>query len=143
MFYFFTYSAFIGFIQNLKCMKALLIDDNEEMTDLLRTYLELKGRISCTVTNSGKDGLHKILNDSHDVILLDMAMAGFSGFDVIKALEQRGKLRDHKIIVLTASSITDEDLSAILARGVAACVKKPVDLSYLLDVVRSYSKTPN
>jgi DNA-binding response OmpR family regulator len=64
-------------------------------------------------------------------------MPDFSGLDLINSLEKNGKLKEHKIIVLTASSVTDEELKVILERGVFTAMKKPVDLSYLLEVIKS------
>jgi DNA-binding response OmpR family regulator len=95
-------------------MKVLLIDDNAEITEMLSQYLALKG-CNCTISNNGKDGLNQILS---------------------KKLEKRGKLKEHKIIVLTASSVTDEELTNILDKGVVTALKKPVDLSRLFEVVR-------
>jgi len=120
-------------------MKALLIDDNEEITEMLSQYLTLKG-FDCTVSSNGTDGLNQILSKKHDVVILDIAMPEFSGIDLINSLEKKGKIKEHKIIVLTASSVTDEELANILDKGVVATMKKPVDLSHLLEVVRICSQ---
>ena len=117
-------------------MKALLIDDNEQITEMLAQYLTLKG-YDCTISNDGKNGLDHILSKNYDIILLDIAMPEFSGIDVIETLEKKGMLRELKIIVLTASSVTDEEMADLLERGVLVTMKKPVNLSRLLEVVRN------
>ena len=117
-------------------MKALLIDDNEQITEMLAQYLTLKG-YDCTISNDGKNGLDQILSKNYDIILLDIAMPEFSGIDVIETLEKKGMLRELKIIVLTASSVTDEEMADLLERGVLVTMKKPVNLSRLLEVVRN------
>jgi DNA-binding response OmpR family regulator len=117
-------------------MNALLIDDNEEITELLTQYLTLKG-CDCTVINNGREGLDQILSKKHDVVILDIAMPEFSGIDIINSLEKMDKLKEHKIIVLSASSVTEEELANILNKGVVKVMKKPIDLSDLLEVVRS------
>jgi len=117
-------------------MKALLIDDNEQITEMLAQYLTLKG-YDCTISNDGKNGLDHILSKNYDIILLDIAMPEFSGIDVIETLEKKGMLRGLKIIVLTASSVTDEEMADLLERGVLVTMKKPVNLSRLLEVVRN------
>src|SRR5438445_5215036 len=117
-------------------MKALLIDDNEQITEMLAQYLTLKG-YDCIISNDGKNGLDQILSKNYDIILLDIAMPEFSGIDVIETLEKKGMLRELKIIVLTASSVTDEEMADLLERGVLVTMKKPVNLSRLLELVRN------
>ena len=64
-------------------MKVLIIDDNQDITDLLSKFLKSKG-IENTVANDPFDGLDRIKNEKYDIILLDMSMPEFSGIPVIK-----------------------------------------------------------
>ena len=84
-------------------MKILIVDDNEQITKMLTTFLELNDH-ECTVANDGNDGLKIIKENRHDVILLDLAMPEFDGYSVIKDLEENDLLKEHKIIVFTAST---------------------------------------
>lgn len=117
-------------------MKILLVDDNHDISDMLSQYLEIKG-YDCTVSNSGRNGLNLILQEKFDVILLDLAMPEFSGYDIIKALQKKNSLSDYKIIVLTASSITDKEIDELTNGGVRACLKKPVRLEELIQTISS------
>ncbi|GAG90962.1 unnamed protein product [marine sediment metagenome] len=85
-----------------KSLEILIIDDNEQITKMLTTFLELKEH-KCTIANDGKEGLNIIKENRHDVTLLDLAMPEFDGYSVIKDLEESNSLKDHKIIVFTAS----------------------------------------
>jgi len=87
-------------------MHLLLIEDNDSISGMIAQYLRLKGH-DCIVADNGKDGLAQILSNNYDVALLDLAMPEFSGYDVIESLETTGKLKEQKLIVLTASSITE------------------------------------
>ncbi len=93
--------------EEMKSLEVLIIDDNEQITKMLNTFLELKEH-KCTVANDGKEGLAIIKENRHDVILLDLAMPEFDGYAVIKDLEENKMLEDYKIIVFTASTITEE-----------------------------------
>jgi len=117
-------------------MRGLLIDDNTEITDMMGQFLTLHG-YDCIVSNNAEEGLQQILDKNYDFVLLDMAMPEISGIDVIEFLEKRGELTKQKIIVLTASAVTDEELADLLMRGVSKCLKKPIDLNRLLDVIKS------
>lgn len=115
----------------LENLEILIIDDNEQITKMLTTFLELKEH-KCTVANDGKEGLALIKENRHDVILLDLAMPEFDGYSVIDDLEKNNMLKDHKIIVFTASTITQEELDGIVNRGVSSYILKPIDIDILL-----------
>jgi two-component system OmpR family response regulator len=113
-----------------KEMKILIVDDNEQITKMLSTFLELKEH-QCTIANDGNEGLKQIKANNYDVILLDLAMPEFDGYSVIKNLEESDTLKDHKIIVFTASTITQEELENLVKRGVTAYLLKPIDIDLL------------
>jgi len=117
-----------------KSLKILIVDDNEQITKMLTTFLELKEQ-SCTVANDGKEGLKIIKENNHDVILLDLAMPEFDGYAVIKDLEDNNLLKDHKIIVFTASTITQEELDKLVVREVNSYILKPIDIDTLLSKI--------
>ena len=114
--------------------RILVIEDNKSISDMLQMLLEGED-YDCTVSNDGRNGLTLIENQKFDAILLDIAMPGFSGLDVIDSLEKNGKLKENKVIILTASAIGDESFDKLKQRGVFAILKKPVDMDLLLDTI--------
>ncbi len=120
--------------EEMKSLEILIIDDNEQITKMLTTFLELKEH-KCTVANDGKEGLMIIKESKHDVVLLDLAMPEFDGFSVIKDLEENNMLKDHKVIVFTASTITEEELDVLVDRGVSSYILKPIDIDLLLSKI--------
>ena len=114
--------------------KILIIDDNIDISDMLAQYLEIKGH-NCTVSNNGRNGLNLITQEKFDLVLLDLAMPDFSGYDIMTSLIKNGRIGDVKIIVLTASSVTDAEMDAFIAKGVKACIKKPVRLEELVRTI--------
>jgi len=117
--------------EETKSLKILIVDDNEQITKMLTTFLQLKEQ-SCTVANDGKEGLKLIKENDHDVVLLDLAMPEFDGYAVIKDLEDNNLLKDRKIIVFTASTITQDELDQLVVRGVKSYILKPIDIDVLL-----------
>jgi DNA-binding response OmpR family regulator len=112
-------------------LNILIIDDNEQITKMLTTFLELKNH-NCTVTNEGKQGLTLIQEEKFDVVLLDLAMPEFDGYAVINALESKDMLKNSKIIVFTASTISQKELDKLVSRGVNSYILKPIDIDLLL-----------
>jgi DNA-binding response OmpR family regulator len=59
-------------------MKLLIIDDNLDITNVIKFYCESKD-INCHITNDGRDGLTKIHENNYKLILVDVAMPEFTG----------------------------------------------------------------
>ncbi|MCH8915936.1 MAG: response regulator transcription factor [Thaumarchaeota archaeon] len=116
-------------------MKILIIDDNQDITEMLSRYLSVKG-FDCVTTNDGLNGLNLIKKEKYDTVFLDISMPDFGGMDVIAALEKENMLKDQRIVIFTASSITNEQLQTLLEKdGVESCLKKPVQLSELITTI--------
>ncbi len=113
-------------------MKIHIIDDNPDMTDMLKMYFTKKGH-ECSISNDGHGGLDIILNQKSNVILLDIAMPEFSGIDIVTNLYTNGKMQELNIIILTASPITVDEDEQLKKKGVKAILKKPIDPNQLLD----------
>ena len=113
-------------------MKILGIDDNTDINELLDTVLNGSGHEFTHVTN-GTEGLKLIREKKFDIVLLDLAMPEFSGFDVINSLLKEGLLTKQKIILFTASSVLDSEIEELIKKGVHSCIRKPVDLDFLLE----------
>jgi two-component system response regulator CpxR len=66
--------------------KILLIDDDEELTELLKEYLTPQG-YELDVAHDGEAGLSLATSNKHyDLILLDVMLPKLDGFEVLKKL---------------------------------------------------------
>lgn len=117
-------------------MRLLVIDDNDEITSMLKRYLELEN-IEVVISNDGRNGLNLIKNGKFDKILLDLAMPEFSGVDVMQELQKSNHTSKEKIILFTASSISDEEIKKLLAMGASACIRKPIKMPELVQILQS------
>jgi two-component system, OmpR family, response regulator len=115
-------------------MKVMIIDDNESITKLISKYLTLK-KHEVSVSNNSREGLRIFRDGKFDALLLDIAMPEFSGFDIIIDLEKDGRITKEKVIVFTASSISNEEITDLINRGVKAILKKPLKLEELLSTI--------
>lgn len=116
-------------------MKVLLIDDNKEITEVVSYFLENIG-ISCTVLQDGKEGVEMIKNhDDYDLILLDIAMPYFSGFDVLDELKKEDIIKSRNIMIFTASTV---DEKKIYAYGVKGLIRKPISIDDLQEAVERF-----
>ena len=113
-------------------MRILGIDDNADINALLETVLTASGHEYSSVTD-GREGVKLMQQNNYDILLLDLAMPEFSGHDVLAALRKEKLFDKQKIVILTASSITDEEIDKILKDGVIGCIKKPLDIDLLVE----------
>ncbi|MFB5609974.1 MAG: response regulator [Nitrosarchaeum sp.] len=118
-------------------MNILLVDDNKEITKIMSKYFTKKGHL-CTVSNDGHNALEILQNQKFDVTLLDLAMPEFSGRDLVMHLKSNGKINEHNIVCLTASSPSSEYEDELRSMGVKAILKKPIDPDVLLDFLKQF-----
>ena len=118
-------------------MKVLIVDDNEDITNLLSTFLKAKGFQNVS-TNNPKEGLDQIKDHKYDIVLLDISMPEFTGLEIIQTLERENILKDQKIIIFSAVSLTISEINELLKKdGIKSCLKKPIQLSELLTAITS------
>jgi two-component system response regulator AtoC len=116
-------------------MRALLVDDNPDITELLSKFLNAKGH-ETIVANDPVDGLEKIKNDHFDIVFLDIQMPELSGLDIIQELEIENILRYQNIIIFSANNFSSSELDNLLKKeGVMACLEKPIQLRDILTVM--------
>jgi two-component system, OmpR family, response regulator len=124
--------------QMRKSMKVLVIDDNHDITEVLSFYFEHEN-IDYELINNGKEGLKAIREHNFDLILLDMAMPGFSGIEVIRSLKKNGIFESRNIVIFTASS--DPKIREELgASGAKMIFKKPCSLDDLKALIEKYRR---
>ncbi len=79
-------------------MNILLIDDDIELTDLMRRFLEHEGFAVDTAAD-GTSGLDRMRNEVFDLAVIDVMMPGKNGMDVLRELRGFSRL---PVIMLTA-----------------------------------------
>ena len=113
-------------------MKILGIDDNFAINELLDTVLNNSGH-EFSYVNNGKEGLKMIQENSYDLVLLDLFMPGFTGWNVIDSLNNTDLMNKQKIVLFTISSMTDSEIEDLRKKGIHSCIRKPVDMDILLE----------
>jgi len=116
-------------------MKALIVDDNKDISELLSIFLKTKG-FDTVMINDPTLALAHIRDENYDVTILDISMPGLSGLDIILSLEKGRILKDKKIIILTAVDFSPKQVDHLLKKpGIHGCLKKPIQLNKLLTAI--------
>ena len=97
----------------------LVVEDERDIRDLLRRYLERAGH-SVLTSGTGAEALRLLEDGSTDLVLLDLGLPDVDGFDVLRLATTLGV----SVIALTArSSVQDRILG--LEKGADDYVTKP------------------
>ncbi len=115
--------------------RILIIDDDETSIIMLQAQFEPMGYVVDTAEN-GKQGLAKMKSFHPDLVITDIVMPEFDGFEFLNALrDSETQTYPCKIIVITAYLKMDY-LGVAKAYGVDATFEKPIDLDLLTAKVR-------
>ena len=112
--------------------KILIIDDDEEIRELLEFDIASSGYFVDSAKD-GLEGLNKALNNSYDLILLDVMMPKMNGFEVCKNIRQ-AKLAI-PILMLTAKGTIDDKTTGFDC-GADDYLVKPFDIQEVLLRIR-------
>ena len=112
--------------------RILIVDDDDEIRDLLEFDVRASGYFVDTARD-GMEGLNKALNNTYDLILLDVMMPKMNGFDVCKNIRQ-AKLAI-PILMLTAKGTIDDKTEGFDC-GADDYLVKPFDIQEVLLRIR-------
>jgi len=112
---------------------VLIIDDEAEIRESLQTLLEMEG-FAVETSPTGEAGLQRIGEHPFDLILLDLALPGRDGMEIL------AEIRAHEtrlpVIMITAYGTVENAVRAMQS-GAANFVQKPWDNEKLLADVRA------
>ena len=109
----------------------LIVEDEEDLRELMRESLELKG-YSVVTAEEGQEALQKISGIDHlCLVLLDLLMPGMNGWDFFEKMRARPELAGVPVIVHSSASNR-------APAGVTRVLQKPVVFERLLSVVGEY-----
>lgn len=79
-------------------MRLLIVDDDTELCELLRQYLENEG-LRADAVHDGERGLQSALNGGYDLVILDVMMPKMNGMEMLRELRKSSAI---PVIMLTA-----------------------------------------
>ena len=113
----------------------LVVEDNRDNYELVRTILELAGYDTFLAVN-GRDGVNAARKQKPDLILMDMALPEMDGWDATQRIRQDPETKQIPMVALTVHTLPRERKRALDA-GVDAYIAKPFDAAQFLQVVES------
>lgn len=108
--------------------KILLVEDDQNFGDVLKSYLEMHD-FDITLATDGEMGYQKFTEDEYDVCIFDVMMPKKDGFTLAK--EVREKNKEVPIIFLTAKTLKEDVLEGFKI-GADDYITKPFNSEELL-----------
>jgi DNA-binding NtrC family response regulator len=112
---------------------VLIIDDEESIRESLQTLLELEG-YAVETAPAGEEGLERMGDRPFDLVLLDLALPGRDGLEILKEIHARDP--QLPVMMITAYGTLENAVRAMQA-GAVNFVQKPWDNEKLLADVRA------
>ncbi|MFH1081714.1 MAG: sigma-54 dependent transcriptional regulator [Pseudomonadota bacterium] len=117
--------------------KILVIDDDVSISETLELYLTEEG-YDVVTAYTGTEGLNKFVQNSPDVVILDIRLPDIDGFTVLEDLRQENE--NVKVIMITAHHDMDSTIKA-MKEGAFDYIHKPINVDELDIAIKKAVKT--
>jgi CheY-like chemotaxis protein len=117
---------------------VLLVDDDEDTLEIL-TFLIVEQGGTVRSATSAEQALQKLDTWAPDVIVIDIAMPGMDGYQLLAAIKKITRLVETPTIALTAQGLS-EHRRRCLEAGFTEHVAKPYHADALLRLMASITR---
>jgi two-component system chemotaxis response regulator CheY len=133
-----------------RTVRVLLVEDDFVSRLLLQTFLSRYGE--CHVAVNGREGVEAFRNameqgQKYDLICTDIMMPEMDGREAVRQIrameESRGILSTNGVKIIMATAVEDvKEVSRCFEELCDAYLVKPIDLTQLLSLMKSYQLVP-
>ena len=80
--------------------KILLVEDDPFLIDIYTTKLKEDG-FTVSVAIDGEECIKKIQEEMPDIVLLDIVLPGFDGWEILRKIKKDDRFKDVKVVILS------------------------------------------
>ena len=124
-------------MKTIKIVKILLIGENPNLTRMVVKLLESKGH-NVIHEVLRKNALQLLLNDSFDIVMLNIGRRDSLDYSIIEQLEKKDIIRKTHVMVLS-NDMSEELEKELKSRGVDYCFTMPVTPEAMMQAIDSFS----
>ncbi len=115
--------------------KVLVVDDDQNICDLLRMYLE-RENYSVIISNDGKEAVNKFNALNPDIVLLDIMLPSMDGKQVCREIRKNSNVP----IIMTAAKNDTFDKVLGLELGADDYISKPFDAKEVIARIKAIAR---
>jgi excisionase family DNA binding protein len=112
--------------------KILVVDDDEELTELIVDVLEKDGRFEVRAVNNGFDAGMTVKEYRPDLIVLDVMLPDINGREVCQRVRGESSMDDVRIICISGMGEPDR-VAELRASGANDFMQKPFEVEALVE----------
>jgi len=113
-----------------KCI--LIVDDDLSVRTLFSSFLKKEGYL-VTAVKDGYEGIKAIEKQTFALALIDLAMPGMNGIEVLENIK---KIRSEVPVLIYTGYGSSETFAEAIKKGAVDCLNKPFSLQELKIIVR-------
>jgi len=119
--------------------RVLLIDDSEfDRRMMTRAMKRVDGTLRFVELDNGRHIVKTLHSVKPDLVLLDIRMPGFGGFDVLDIIKQDDEFKACNVVMISGSR-ADEDKQAAETKGAAGYYTKPHSQAGYIEIAQEIS----
>ncbi len=107
--------------------RVLIVEDDSQIRQVIGDYFARRDKIALDFAEDGNIGLTKFLNESYDLIVLDIMMPGLDGFELCRIIRKKS---DIPVVFLTGK-VREEDILYGYELGADDYIVKPFSIAVL------------
>lgn len=112
--------------------KALIVDDDEELVELIFDALEADGRFETRTANNGFDAGMMVKEYHPDIIVLDVMLPDINGKEVCTRVRSDSTLDDVRIICISGM-VEQDKIQDLKDSGADQFLQKPFEVDQLIE----------
>jgi excisionase family DNA binding protein len=112
--------------------KALVVDDDPDLVELIKDALESDGRFEVRVANNGFDAGMMVREYRPDAIVLDVMLPDINGKEVCQRVRSDSTLDDVKIVCISGM-VEASKIDELKAAGANDFLQKPFEVDKLIE----------
>ena len=119
--------------------KILIIDDEKDLTQMIKMNLEQAGQFQVKVENSARNVVPVAEVFQPNLIFMDVIMPEMSGGEVAQNLKDNESTKNIPIVFLTATILKEEVSREGTLIGGRPFLAKPADINEILECIKKYA----
>jgi excisionase family DNA binding protein len=112
--------------------KALIVDDDHELVELITDALQADGRFEVRIANNGFDAGMMVKEYHPDIIVLDVMLPDINGKEVCQRVRSDSALDDVRIICISGM-VEQDKIQELKSAGANHFIQKPCEVDSLID----------
>ena len=114
--------------------KVMIVDDEPDVLNSLKTVLERQNYYVITVTN-GYECLKQLERGFKGIILMDLMMPEMDGWETINQIVKKGYIKNVAISIITGKGTKDFQKMSVLGSYIYDYLAKPLNIDQLISSV--------